>query len=82
MTEKSIARIKLWPQPMPAVSLHCDSLATMSRSFNKIYNRKSRHIALRHEYLRQLISDGILTVVFVRSSNNLADPLTRDSREI
>jgi len=37
--------IKLWPQPMPAISLHCDSEATMSRAVNKIYNEKSRHIS-------------------------------------
>ena len=36
-----------------------------------------RHIVLRHEYIRQLISDGIITVVYVRSSSNLADPLTK-----
>ena len=44
--------IELWPQPMSAISLHCDSEATMSRTFSKIYNGKSRHIALRHEYVR------------------------------
>ena len=32
--------INLWPQPMPAVSLHCDSKATMSWAFRKIYNGK------------------------------------------
>ena len=69
--------IKLWPQPMPAISLHCDSQATMSRAFSKIYNGKSRHIALRHEYVRQMISDGIVTVVYVKSGKNLADPLTK-----
>ena len=69
--------IELWPQPMPTVSLHCDSQATMSRAFNKIYNGKSRHIALRHQYIRQLISDGIITVDYVRSCKNLADPLTK-----
>ena len=69
--------IELWPQPMPAVLLHCDSQATMSRALSKIYNGKSRHIALRHEYIRQLLSDGIITVVYVRSKDNLADPLTK-----
>ena len=41
--------IKLWPQLMPAISLHCDSQATMSKAFSKTYNGKSRHISLRHE---------------------------------
>ena len=69
--------IKLWPQPMPAISLHCDSEATISRAFNKIYNGKSRHISLRHVYIRQLISGGLITIVYVRSCNNLADPLIK-----
>ena len=64
--------IELWSQPMPYISLHCDSQATMSRALNKIYNGKSRHISLRHEYVRQLITDGIITITYVRSYKNLA----------
>lgn len=70
--------IELWPQPMPAISVHCDSQATMSRVLSKVYNGKSRHISLRHDYIRQLISDGIITIVYVRSCNNLADPFTKE----
>ena len=69
--------IELWPQSMPSISLHCDSQATMSRTLSKIYNGKSRHISLRHEYVRQLITDGIITITYVRSYKNLADPLTK-----
>ncbi|KAL0451611.1 UNVERIFIED_CONTAM: Retrovirus-related Pol polyprotein from transposon TNT 1-94 [Sesamum latifolium] len=32
--------IKLWPQPMPAISLLCDSEAAMSRALNKLYKGK------------------------------------------
>ena len=72
-----LLEIKLWPQPMPAISLHCDSEATMFRAYSKIYNRKSRHISLRHEYVRQLILDGIITIAYVRSSSNLVDTFTK-----
>ena len=77
MAKKLLLDIELWPQRMPAVLLHCDSEATMSKAFSKIYNGNSRHIALRHEYIRQLIADGIITVVYVRSKYNLANPLTK-----
>lgn len=70
-------KYELWPQPMPAISLHCDSEATMSRAYNKVYNGKSRHISLRHEYVQELILDGVISIVYVRSSKNLADPLTK-----
>ena len=69
--------IELWPQPMPSISLHCDSQATMSRALNKIYNGKSRHISLRHEYVRQLITDGLITITYVRSCKNIADSFTK-----
>ena len=49
----------------------------MSRALSKIYNGKSRHISLRHEYVRQLITDGVITITYVRSCKNLVDPFTK-----
>ena len=69
--------IKLWPRPMPAISLYCDSQVTMFRAFSKIYNGKSRHISLRHDYVRQLITDGVVTIIYIRTCKNLADPFTK-----
>ena len=67
------------------VSIHCDSQATLARAYREVYNEKSRHISLRHEYARKLIKDGIISLTFVRSSYNLADrftkPLTRNFGE-
>ena len=57
--------------------MHCGCEATKTSAYSKIYNGKSRHIALRHEYVRQLISDGIITVVYIKFGNNLANPLTK-----
>ncbi|KAG8649329.1 hypothetical protein MANES_08G089011v8 [Manihot esculenta] len=69
--------IKSWPQLMPAISLHCDSQTTISRAYSKVYNDKSRHISLRHEYIRQLIADETITIIYVKSCNNLIDPFTK-----
>ena len=69
--------IKLWPQPIPAILVYCDSEATLGRAYNKMYNGRSRHIGLRHDYIRQLIESGTISIVYVRSNNNLADPLTK-----
>ncbi|XP_072076502.1 secreted RxLR effector protein 161-like [Arachis hypogaea] len=69
--------IKLWPQQTTAISIFCHSESTMSRTYNKVYNGKSRHICLRHEFVRQLIDDGVITITYVRSQGNLADPLTK-----
>ena len=62
---------------MPSISLYCDNEATLSRAYNKVYNEKSRHSCLRYEYVKQLITYGVINIVYVRSNKNLADPLTK-----
>ena len=62
---------------MSTISIYCDSQATMLKAYSKIYNGKSRHISLKHEYVRQLIEDGVISIVYVKSSGNLTDPFTK-----
>jgi hypothetical protein len=52
-----LMEIPIWPKPMSPISLNCDSQATLSRAYSHIYNGKSRHICLRHSYVRQLLTD-------------------------
>ncbi|RVW29768.1 Retrovirus-related Pol polyprotein from transposon TNT 1-94 [Vitis vinifera] len=59
------------------MSIHCDSQATLARAYSGVYNGKSRHISIRHEYVRQLSRYGIISISFVRLSGNLADPFTK-----
>ena len=74
---KFLLEIVLWPQLMLAIAVNCDSEATMFRALNKVYNGKSRHISLRHDYVKQLIIDGIITIHYVKNSENLVDPFTK-----
>ena len=61
---------------MSTILIHCDSLATLARAYSGVYNGKSRHISIKHEYVRRLIQDGIISISFVRSSGNLTDSFT------
>lgn len=62
---------------MPPITIYCESEITMSRALNKVYNDKSRHISLRHTYIREMLANDVVNIVFVRSHKNLADPLTK-----
>ena len=42
-----------------------------------MYNGKSRHIRRRHNTIRQLLSSGIIRIDYVKSSDNVSDPLTK-----
>ena len=38
---------------------------------------KSRHIHQRHNTVRQLLLNGIISIDYKRSKNNITDPLTK-----
>nr|GEU86967.1 zinc finger, CCHC-type [Tanacetum cinerariifolium] len=42
-----------------------------------MYNGKSRHLGVRHSMIRELITNGVISIEFVRSQQNFADHLTR-----
>ncbi|GJT19702.1 hypothetical protein Tco_0878408 [Tanacetum coccineum] len=51
--------------------------ATLAKAYSQIYNGKSRHLGVRHNMVRELITNGVISVDFVRSQQNLADHLTK-----
>ena len=69
--------LPLYTNLVPPICIHCDCHATIARAKSKIYNGKSRHIRLRHNIVRQLIENGIMSLDFVRSKRNMGDPLTK-----
>ncbi|XP_074313571.1 secreted RxLR effector protein 161-like [Silene latifolia] len=72
-----VADIPLWQKPVPSVPLHCDSQSAIHVAKNKAYNGKSRHIRLRHNIVCNLIKFGVISLDYVRSESNIADPLTK-----
>ena len=42
-----------------------------------MYNGKSRHIRWRQNTVIQLLSSRIITIDYVKSSDNVSDPLTK-----
>ena len=44
---------------------------------HNMYNGKSRHILRRHNTIRQLLSTRVISLDYVKSKDNIADPLTK-----
>jgi len=75
-------RYTIRQKPVPAICIHCDNQVAISGAQNFIYNDKSKHIRHRHNTIKQLLSNGIISIDFVSSKDNLADSLTKGlSRE-
>ena len=42
-----------------------------------MYNGKSRHIRRRHNTIKQQLLIGVISIDYVKSKDNIADPLTK-----
>ncbi|GJR19903.1 zinc finger, CCHC-type containing protein [Tanacetum coccineum] len=62
-----ILEIPLWSKPIAHISIRCDSAATLANAYSKMYNGKSRHLCVRHSMIRELITNGVVSIEFVRS---------------
>nr|GEV42418.1 peroxidase 72 [Tanacetum cinerariifolium] len=69
--------IPLWPKPVTAVCIDCDIMAALTRAKNHIYNGKSRHIRCRHNTIKDLLRNVIISIDYVKSKENIVDPLTK-----
>ena len=62
-----LADIPLGMKPTPSMSIHCDCQAAIAIAKNKTFNGKNRHIRLRHNVIKQLLKDGVISIDYVKS---------------
>nr|GEU31072.1 hypothetical protein [Tanacetum cinerariifolium] len=72
-----LLEIPLWSKPIALISINCDSAATLAKVYSQMYDGKSRHLGVRHSMIRVFIINGVISIEFVRSQQNLADHLTK-----
>nr|GEW84968.1 zinc finger, CCHC-type [Tanacetum cinerariifolium] len=60
-----------------SISICCDSASTLAKAYSQMYDEKSRHLDVRHSIIRELITNGMVSIEFVRSQQNLVDHLTK-----
>ena len=59
--------IPLGVKPTPFLSMHCDCQTAIAMAKNKSFNGKNRHIQLRHDVIKQLLKDEIISIDYVKS---------------
>ncbi|GKC25198.1 hypothetical protein Tco_1027348 [Tanacetum coccineum] len=62
-----LLEIPLWVKPMAPISIRYDSAATLAKAYSQMYNGKSRHLGVRHSMICELITNGVISIEFVRS---------------
>ena len=58
-----------------------DNVGCISLSKNPVMHRASKHIEIRYHFVREKVQDGSLKLVYIPSSENIADVLTKSTRK-
>ena len=69
--------IPRWLKHVPSIYIQCDSQSAIRRTQNNMYNGKSRLIRRRHNTIKQLLSTKVISLDYVRSKDNITNPLTK-----
>ena len=65
------------PKPISPVAIHADCMTALGRTYNQVYNGKSRHIALRHGLVQGFITNRVITFDYVNTKFNVVDSFTK-----
>nr|GEX93855.1 zinc finger, CCHC-type [Tanacetum cinerariifolium] len=66
-----LLEIPLWVKPIAPIFIRCDSAATLAKAYSQMYNRKSRHLGVRHNMIRELITNEVLSIEFMAEAHVL-----------
>ncbi|MCO5586749.1 hypothetical protein L7F22_040691 [Adiantum nelumboides] len=62
--------------PNKAPMLGCDSRSAICLAKNAMFHARTKHIDVRYHFIREVLEDGLITLVKVHTSQNPEDALT------
>ncbi|GJW60831.1 hypothetical protein Tco_0110166 [Tanacetum coccineum] len=69
------------PNPMDAaynhIPLYCDNKSAIALCCNNVQHSRSKHIDIRHHFIREQVEKGVVELYFVRTEYQLADIFTK-----
>jgi hypothetical protein len=65
------------PPATRPLTLNTDNTAARDLAYNPEHHERTKHIARRHFYVRELVEEHAVRVPFVRSHDNIADFFTK-----
>lgn len=60
-----------------SITLNCDNTSTINLAEGTAKHGRTKHIDVRHHWLKEKVADGTISIKYVKSEDNLADGLTK-----
>ncbi|GJZ68777.1 hypothetical protein Tco_0632327 [Tanacetum coccineum] len=59
------------------IPLYCDNKSAIALCCNNVHHSRSKHIDIRHHFIREQVEKGVVELYFVRTEYQLADIFTK-----
>ncbi|GJS95477.1 hypothetical protein Tco_0802445 [Tanacetum coccineum] len=59
------------------IPLYCDNKSAIALCCNNVQHSRSKHIDIRHHFIREQVEKGVVELYFVRTEYQLADIFTK-----
>ena len=59
------------------LTIYCDNTSAINISKNLIQHSQTKHIEIRHHFIRELVEDGTLTLEFIHTDDQKVDFFTK-----
>ena len=59
------------------LTIYCDKTNAINISKNPVQHSRTKHIEIRHHFIRELIEDGTLTLEFIHTDDQKDDLFTK-----
>ena len=59
------------------LTIYCDNTSAINISKNLVQHSWTKHIKIRHQFIRELVEDGTLTLEFIHTDDQKADLFTK-----
>ena len=60
------------------ININVDNTGAIFMSENNSATARTKHIDIKFHFIRQLIKEGLIKIIFIKSEDNKADPLTKN----
>ena len=57
--------------------IYCDNMSTIAMTKNPVFHSRTKHIEIRHHFIRELVEQGEIELDFCRTKDQLADIFTK-----
>ena len=71
-------RYSLWSKPIPPLNIYCDNQDAIFWASSDCYDGNSRQVRLKHNHVRRLVEEGVISLQYLKSRFNFADPLSKE----